>query len=324
MVRLTFHTERVMLVAIMEDNLFFRKNRRKEAKLRGHIGLDLLGGDRVDELFIQQTLSAIAALSGSGVSVTLFLTPNLNVKLEPFLKKLDNKFPLTINIEIVDEIIHMDDDPLVAVRKKKNASMTRGIAALESGAIDALLSTGNTGALVAATTFHIPFLPGFNRPALLAALPTKQNHSLAVLDVGAHTEVSPDLFEQLALIGISYQNAQGIKQPKVGLLNIGVEEKKGHAQRQLTHTHLQKLNDKLPNSPFVGNIEARDVFSGDLHVLLTDGFTGNVFLKTAEGISSFIVEMLKENQTHPLLSQKLVKIIEQELYRDDQLSALFV
>lgn len=320
----TFHIEHVVLVAIMEANLFFRKNKPSKAKLKGHIGLDLLGGDHVDTLFIQQTLSAITHEAGPGLTLTLFLTPALKEELETFLTKLTEKNPLSLHIHIANEVIHMDDDPLVAVRKKKEASLTQGVLALKEGRIDAFLSTGNTGALVAATTFHIPFLSGFNRPALLAFLPTKQDHSLAVLDVGAHPEVSNELFEQLARIGISYQNAQGIKEPKVGLLNIGVEEKKGNSQRKQTHAQLQVLNNHFAYVPFIGNVEPSDIFSGQLHVLLTDGFTGNVFLKTAEGISSFILGMLKENQTHPLLSQKLVKIIEKELYQNDQHSALLV
>ncbi|PCI78594.1 hypothetical protein COB21_00465 [Candidatus Aerophobetes bacterium] len=312
------------LVAIMEDSLFFLKRKHKQPKLRGHVGLDLLGGDRVDSLFIKQTLCAVAKRVSSHVSISLFLTQELEKELSSFVEKLTKTSPLKINIVIVSEVIHMEDEPLTAVRKKKDSSLIRSIIALENGSIDALLSTGNTGALVAATTFHVPFLKGFNRPLLLASLPTKKNHSLAVLDVGAHTEISPKLFEQMAMIGISYKNAQGIKEPKVGLLNIGVEEKKGHSQRQITYAQLQSLNTQFPHQPFVGNVEPSDVFSGDLHVLLTDGFTGNVFLKTAEGISSFIMEILKENQTHPLLSQKLVKAIEKELYQEDQYGALFV
>lgn len=310
-----------MLVATTEASLFFLKRKHKHAKLRGRIGLDLLGGDHVDALFIKQTLSALVQSLSQRASIFLFLTPALNQELASFMQDL--KGP-TIEVVLSDEVITMDDDPLVAVRKKKEASLVKAVGALKEGKIDALLSNGNTGALVAATTFHIPFLPGFNRPMLMALLPTKQTHSLAVLDVGAHTEISPQLFEQMAKIGISYQQTRGIKEPKVGLLNIGVEEKKGHSQRQVTHSHLQHLNEDFSYTPFVGNIEPSAAFSGDFHVILTDGFTGNVFLKTAEGISSFIMGMLKENQTHPLLSQKLVKLIEQELYQEDQYGALFV
>jgi len=187
------------------------------------------------------------------------------------------------------EVIEMGDAPLTAIRTKKDASLVHGIQALKNGQLDAFVSLGNTGALVACATLTLPHLPGIDRPALLATLPTLQS-PVAVLDVGGSVHVKADHFVAFAALGAAYQRRMhGIARPRVGLLNIGEESEKGTAKHRAAYALLQQPHADFT---FVGNIEGRDVFRGVVDVLVTDGFTGNVFLKTAEGAAAFILDSL--------------------------------
>ena len=191
-----------------------------------------------------------------------------------------------------DELISMDDHPLTSVRKKKNASLTLGVKLLRDGAIDALVTRGNTGALTAAAKSSLSTFKGIKRPGLLALIPTK-NTSVAVLDVGANVQSSADQLYKFAEMGVAFQKVLGIKNPKVALLNIGEEAMKGREEFRLVNemlTAAKHLN-------FIGNVEGRDVFQGVCDVLITDGFTGNVFLKTAEGVVEFVTDTLGHSLT---------------------------
>ena len=193
----------------------------------------------------------------------------------------------------------MSDNPLDAVRRKKGSSMLIGMRMLKDKKLDALVSCGNTGALIASAALSLPLLTGVSRPALLVPLPTKKG-PVAVLDVGGNVSCKAQHLVQFGFLGAAYQRAvQGIDVPTVGLLNIGIESKKGTADlRQafdLLQTHSQKLiaSGSSPRMHFVGNVEARDVFNGTVNVLVTDGFAGNILLKTAEGVAAFIFDTLK-------------------------------
>lgn len=189
-----------------------------------------------------------------------------------------------------DELITMEDHPLTAVRKKKNASLTLGTKLLKDGAIDALITRGNTGALITSAKSALSTFPGIKRPALLALLPTKKG-PVAVLDVGANVQSSADHLFKFAEMGIALQKLLGIKNPDVALLNIGEEAMKGREEFRLVN---ERLNTAKQIS-FVGNVEGRDVFEGVCDVLITDGFTGNVFLKTAEGVADFVLGTLGQD-----------------------------
>ncbi len=186
------------------------------------------------------------------------------------------------------EVIHMDDDPALAIRRKKNASLCKGIALLHSKQIDAFVTAGNTGALLLSATTTLSALPGIDRPALLTLLPTKKKE-VAVLDVGANLTLQPQQLLQFAAMGIAYQKSRGIAHPTVGLLNIGTEATKGTPQLREAYTHLETLGLET----FLGNVEGKAVFNGDIDVLVTDGFTGNVFLKTSESVAAFILDYLE-------------------------------
>ncbi len=186
--------------------------------------------------------------------------------------------------EVCSDVIEMDDEPLSAIRKKRNSSMVRGIEALKAGEIDAFVSLGNTGALVGSTKIALGMIEGWNRPALLTFIPTAAGR-VAVLDVGASVDTSPDRYLELAQMGTMFLKNQGLSDPRIGLLNIGVEETKGRAELKSARSKLTEL----PN--FIGNVESMDVFSGKIDLLLTDGFTGNIFLKTSEGLATFLLDL---------------------------------
>lgn len=187
----------------------------------------------------------------------------------------------------------MDDNPLAVLRKKKNSSIGKGMQLLKEKKIDAFISAGNTGALLAAAKTTLKTIKGIQRPAFMTLLPAR-NKKVAVLDVGANVKCKTSMMVQFAQMGIAYQQSQGCINPSVGLLNIGVEEKKGTIEHQQAYVALQKLNQALNYEAFLGNIEGRDVFKGPVDVLVTDGFTGNIFLKTAEGMANFLIEEISK------------------------------
>ncbi|MFS8563856.1 MAG: phosphate acyltransferase PlsX [Rhabdochlamydiaceae bacterium] len=194
--------------------------------------------------------------------------------------------------------IAMHEDPIEAVQTKKDSSLCLGLTALATGEIDAFVSAGHTGALLVGSKTILKTLPGIDRPALLAALPTKK-HEVAVLDVGANTSLQAKHLIQLAAMGLAYQKTRGIENPKIALLNIGKEPSKGTTQLQEAYHRLLTLK----NGVFVGNIEGRDVFEGDIQVLVTDGFAGNIFLKTAEGVASFILSHLENELSSEMIGK---------------------
>lgn len=186
----------------------------------------------------------------------------------------------------------MEENPIVVLRKKKGASMFVGLRLLKQGKIDALVTAGNTGALVLGSKIILSNLMRILRPAFLSFMPTKKK-PVAVLDLGANIQCKANHLVQFALLASAYLNILGNKTPKIGLLNIGEEPLKGTSELRLAYTQLQSK----ANAPFkfIGNIEGKSVFDGDADALITDGFTGNIFLKTAEGIASLILDRIHAN-----------------------------
>lgn len=199
------------------------------------------------------------------------------------------KMALPFHYVAAPEVIGMEEHPLFALRRKKNASIPIGMRLLKEKKLDAFVSAGNTGALVSSAKMILSTLPKILRPCLIALMPTKKN-LVAVLDVGANVEAKAAHLIQFASIGAAFQKTRGIKHPTVGLLNIGSEPIKGTSELRIAYHELQKKSDSFR---FAGNIEGKTVFDGDVDVLVTDGFTGNVFLKTAEGIASLILDRIK-------------------------------
>ncbi len=203
-----------------------------------------------------------------------------------------------LHFEVCSEVIEMDDAPLTAIRHKKNSSMVTGMRQLRDGGLDAFVSAGNTGALIASGAILLPMLPGVERPALLAMLPTRKGF-VAVVDVGGNVSCKPAHLVQFARMGAAYLRSYGVtRTPTVGLLNIGEESQKGTPEARQAYEMLQEAcsgNDlEQAGMTFLGNIEGREVFQGKVDVLVTDGFTGNIFLKASEGVSFFILDYLQD------------------------------
>ncbi|MBS3904696.1 MAG: phosphate acyltransferase PlsX [Simkania sp.] len=256
------------------------------------IGIDLMGCD-AQPIDIAKAIIAIFPEIPSSIAIVFFGT-----------QEILNEIPAheQVTVCVTNEVITMDEDPLFAVRRKKTSSLFMAMKSLQSKTIDALISAGNTGALIASANLLLPKLPGIDRAALLTLLPTKL-HPIAVLDVGANPSFKVQHLLQYAAMGIAYQKSRGIKHPTVGLLNIGAEAGKGTPEIRNAYQLLEQLNKTTPpNLTFIGNIEGRNVFNGIVDVLVTDGFTGNVFLKTAEGIASFILSQLEGNISEPQLN----------------------
>lgn len=197
-------------------------------------------------------------------------------------------------ITIVDakEIITMEDVPVQAIRQKKNSSMVVGLNLVKSKQADALVSAGNTGALLAGGTLIVGRIKGIERPALATPIPTDKGYSLLV-DCGANADAKPSYLMQFAHMGTIYMKyVMGIESPSVGLINIGTEEEKGNTIAKETHALL-----KQSNLNFIGNIEAREIPAGKSDILVCDGFVGNIVLKHMEGFGMWIFKLLKDEFT---------------------------
>ena len=247
-----------------------------------HIGIDLMGSDVNPTQLLDSILNSLDQFPPSA-HLTLFATSDI-------LAGKHSPSP-HIALQVVPEFISMKENPLSAIRNKKQSSICIGMNLLKEKKLNAFVSSGNTGALIASSKLFLPMLPGITRPALLTPLPTR-NKSIAMLDVGANTSCRAEQLVQFALIGSAYQKRNNVLRPKVGLLNIGSEAQKGTPELRKAHELLQRIDPSILH--FIGNIEARDVFQGELDVLVTDGFTGNIFLKTAEGIASVILEQFQQ------------------------------
>lgn len=244
-----------------------------------------MGGDAPPSLFFEALSLALSELSEE-----VRLVGYLSNEAAAAFKNLP--LPDRISFHLSSQSIGMEESPLYAVRTKKDSSLVNGIRALQAGRLDAFVSTANTGALVASASLFLPKIGPIERPALLALFPSRVGR-LVVIDVGGQTSFKAAQLVQFAQIGVTYQKSlYGIVRPRVGLLNIGVEAKKGTQEHRHAYDLLSVPQDEFT---FVGNIEGKDVYSGAVDVLVTDGFTGNVFLKTSEGVSRFILEVLQED-----------------------------
>ena len=205
----------------------------------------------------------------------------------------EGKQPPRIAIVHAPEAISGEEKPSLAVREKTESSMLRGIQLLRSDpTCDALVSTGSTGALVVASTIGIPRVRGIRRPAFCPILPTMTGGIVGVCDSGANVDITPQMLVQFAIMGSRYlEGAFGVKNPRVALLNIGTESEKGDALRKAAYPMLQAA----PGVNFVGNMESRDLLSGNYDLIVCDGFAGNVLVKTTEGTALELLRKIKKD-----------------------------
>ena len=245
--------------------------------------VDAMGGDNAPEAIIKGALMARDELS---VDITLV---GMAEKIEECLVGADRR-----DIEIVDarEVVTMEDEPSTACRRKKDSSMSVALRMLRDGEGDAVVSAGSTGALLTGATLTVKRVKGVRRAAMAPVLPSMEN-GIMLIDCGANAECTPEYLLQFAYMGSFYaKRIMGIDAPRVGLLNIGAEETKGTALQHETYKLLSEAK-AAGRINFVGNVEASTMFFGGADVVVADGFSGNIALKTTEGVAKFLLKQIK-------------------------------
>ncbi len=249
--------------------------------------IDAMGGDNAPGEIVR---GAVDAAKGLGVDVTLV---GQEEKILPILKECGVSAPDEhISVVNATQVIGMEDDPSTATRQKKDSSMTVALTMLHKGEGDAVISAGSTGALLSGATLFVRRIRGVRRACFGPVLPNG-GRGTVLIDCGANDECTPEYLLQFAYIGSFYsRELLGVPNPRVGLLNIGTEETKGTALQKETYALLTQARE-AGRLNFIGNVEAREAMSGAVDVLVTDGFTGNVLLKTVEGTAKAMMKELK-------------------------------
>ncbi|MFJ8244019.1 phosphate acyltransferase PlsX [Peribacillus asahii] len=264
------------------------------------IALDAMGGDHAPK---EQVLGAMKAVEAFA-DVEILLVGN-EAKIRPFLTN-DQR----ITVIHTEEEILSTDEPVRAVRRKKTASMVLAAQQVADGKADACISSGNTGALMASGLFVVGRIDGIERPALTPTMPTIDGKGFVFLDVGANSDAKAEHLLQFAIMGSVYaQKVRNVAKPRVGLLNIGTEEKKGNELTKEAFALLQQSED----IHFIGNVESRDLLNGAADVVVTDGFTGNMVLKAIEGTAMSVFKMVKAAMMSNLKSKIAAGLLKPQL-----------
>lgn len=252
------------------------------------IVLDAMGGDHAPEAPV---MGAVQAAKKFGAQITLV---GQGEKILEVLRANNiSDLPAGIEIAHADEVVDMHDDPTNVIRKKKNSSMVLGLKMVAEGVGDAFISAGSTGALLSGATLIVKRVKGIRRAAMGPIMPNKAGGKTVILDCGANAECTAEFLLQFGLVGSLYAKKYiGVENPKVGLLNIGTEDTKGTPLQKEAYALLKNAHEQGVLN-FVGNVEARDVPLGAVDVVVCDGFSGNVLLKTIEGTASFMGSLMK-------------------------------
>lgn len=267
------------------------------------IAIDAMGGDHAPNAQVESALEAAAEWPDTHI----ILVGNPEI-LQPLL---GNAAPSNLSIEPAMELIENDDEPVKAVRRKTDSSMVVAGRMVKEGRADAMISAGNTGALMALGLLVVGRLKGIERPGLAPMFPSLDNVGVLALDMGANMDAKPEHLLQYALMGSLYRNkVHGMKEPRVGLLNVGTEAAKGS---ELTKAAYELL-DKAPIN-FIGNVEARDVLERSCDILVCDGFSGNILLKAMEGAAATIFKLLREELTSSFTSKLAAGVLKPSFRR---------
>lgn len=256
--------------------------------------IDAMGGDLAPEAPV---LGALQGAKDFGAQITL--VGRGEEILQVMKKNGISDLPEGVEIANADDVVDMHDDPATVLHKRKNSSMVVGLRMLAEGQGDAFISAGSTGALLTGATLLVKRVKGIRRAAMGPAMPNKAGGKTVILDCGANAECTPEFLLQFGLVGSLYaKKCLGIENPRVGLLNIGAEDSKGTPLQKEAYGLLQEAGSRgLLN--FTGNVEARDVPMGAVDVVVCDGFSGNVLLKSIEGTAAFmgslVSRMFKKN-----------------------------
>ncbi|TCS79226.1 phosphate acyltransferase PlsX [Tepidibacillus fermentans] len=249
------------------------------------IALDAMGGDLAPKSTVEGAIEAAKKFP----DIHLVLVGNS----EEIKNHMKDPIPSNITIHHASDVIKTEDEPVKAVRRKKDSSLVVASQMVKNKEVDAVITAGNTGAFMAAGLLVAGRIPGIERPALAPVIPTTGVNGILVLDVGANMDPKAEHLVQYALMGKIYaEQVLGIDNPRIGLLNVGTEETKGNELMKSTFPLLKEMPIN-----FVGNVEAREVPNGVCDVLVTDGFSGNVLLKLTEGLASSIFAVLKKEFT---------------------------
>jgi len=267
------------------------------------IAVDAMSGDNAPAIEIE---GAIQAASQYDIPIVLV---GQEERVRPLLEKHDTT-GLSIEIVHASEVITMDESAATAARKKKDSSIRVAARLMRDGAASGVVSAGNTGAVMATVKMVLGTLAVVDRPALSTVLPTQKGKPAILLDVGANVDCKPHHLEQFAVMGDIYSRAIfGIRRPRVGLLSIGEEDTKGN---ELTKEAFKSLKQAPIN--FIGNVEGRDIFKGEIDVIVCDGFTGNVALKLSEGLIETFATMLRQ-ELEKTIAAKVGYILAEKAFR---------
>ena len=256
------------------------------------IAIDAMGGDLAPEEAVKGALAAAAEWPD-----TSFVLVGDEERVRPLL---NGQAPPNVELRHASETIEGDDEPVRAVRRKKDASMVVAARMVKEGEADAMLSAGNTGALMAAGLLVVGRIPGVDRPALAQTIPSTDDVGVLALDLGANVDARPEHLHMYAVMGSLYRRlVHGMERPRVGLLNVGTEEGKGN---ELAKEAFGLLSAE-PGIHFTGNVEARDVLQRRCDVLVCDGFSGNIMLKSFEGAAALIMGEMKQAFARNMLTK---------------------
>ena len=258
------------------------------------IALDAMGGDQAPDAIVAGAVSALRQYSDIRV---LLAGPEARLR-----QLVSDEEDIADRLELLpaDDVILMDESPMLAVRKKINSSMVQAMLAVKEGRAGAVVSAGNTGAVLAGGMLRIGRIPGIERPALAPVLPGSKKQFM-LIDAGANVDCQPRYLEQFGLMGSVYmQRVMGVDSPAVGLVNIGTEPEKGNKLTKETY----ELMMAQTSYRFAGYAEARDIPTGEFDVVVADGFDGNIILKYTEGLVGAMMSMLKSN----LASSRVSKV----------------
>jgi len=263
------------------------------------IGIDMMGSDNGSKVFIEALSEAVKKY------------PNVEFVAFGKEEELSSLKGLShVKTVFTTQVIDMNDG-ILSIRRKKDSSMVKLFEALKNNEVDAAISAGSTAAIVTSAMIQVPLIEGILRPCLVSAMPTKTNKPIYMLDMGANSECEPEHLRQFAIMGNEYAKVFGVKTPKVALLNIGAEAHKGDKLHQATY----QLLSKEEHIDFFGNIEGRDMFNGEVDVVVTDGNSGNMTLKAIEGTAYFALDMIK-NMFMKNLLHKIAALIVKEGLRE--------
>jgi glycerol-3-phosphate acyltransferase PlsX len=251
------------------------------------IAVDAMGGDNGPEEVLRGVLDAAQR------SQTTFYVVGDPASLEPVLARVRSR-PGNVEIVAASEVIEMGEQPTVALRRKPNASMVVAARMVKEQRADALVSIGNTGAVMAVSLLTLGRIRGIDRPAIATPLPSLTG-TVLLLDAGATVDCDPNNLYEFAIMGCVYaQSLMGITKPRVGLISNGEEPGKGNELVKRTHALFKEAATEDCAFQFIGNVEGRDIFRGNVDVVVCDGFVGNVILKTGEGVAEMVLKLMRE------------------------------